>query len=362
MSFSFTGAAAIYKREMMRAFRTVYQSILAPVLTTSLYFIVFGGAIGSRMPDIGGVDYAAFIIPGLLMLTLLGETTSNSSFGIYMPRFTGTIYELLSAPIGVAETLIGFVGAAATKSLILAAIILTTASFFVEFEIKYPLFALGYIVLVAASFSLFGFILGIWADSFEKLGIIPVLILTPLTFLGGTFYSLDMLPAPWNTIALLNPIAFLVSGLRWTFYGTSDVSIAVSLALTLGFLALCTGVIAFIFKTGWRLREYGLRPNGPSQKPCDRWHLSSAMAALSDRSLARNPAILTRPSPSQPPVMEQKRTEKIHDEIHNPHAACGRRFGAPRSGSGAVRNQHRRGTVRWRFRRLSRPWNRRRGR
>ncbi|MEO0590028.1 MAG: ABC transporter permease [Pseudomonadota bacterium] len=255
MSFSLIGAWSIYKRELMRAFRTAMQSILAPVLTTSLYFIVFGSAIGSRMEPIGGVEYAAFIIPGLLMLTLLGETTSNSSFGIYMPRFTGTIYELLSAPIGVAETLIGFVGAAATKSLILAAIILTTASFFVEYEIKYPLLALGYIVLVAASFSLFGFILGIWADSFEKLGIIPVLILTPLTFLGGTFYSLDMLPKPWDTIALANPIAFLVSGLRWTFYGTSDVSIAVSLGLTLGFLAVCVATIAFIFKTGWRLRE-----------------------------------------------------------------------------------------------------------
>jgi len=255
VSFSVIGTWSIYKRELMRAVRTAFQSILAPVLTTSLYFIVFGSAIGSRMPDIGGVEYAAFIIPGLLMLTMLGETTSNSSFGIYMPRFTGTIYELLSAPIGVAETLIGFVGAAATKSLILAAIILTTASFFVEYEIKYPFLALGYIVLVAASFSLFGFILGIWADGFEKLGIIPVLILTPLTFLGGTFYSLDMLPAPWNTIALLNPIAFLVSGLRWTFYGTADVSIGVSLGLTLGFLALCTATIAFIFKTGWRLRE-----------------------------------------------------------------------------------------------------------
>ncbi|MEL6737521.1 MAG: ABC transporter permease [Pseudomonadota bacterium] len=255
MSFSLIGAWSIYKRELMRAFRTAMQSILAPVLTTSLYFIVFGSAIGSRMEPIGGIEYAAFIIPGLLMLTLLGETTSNSSFGIYMPRFTGTIYELLSAPIGVAETLIGFVGAAATKSLILAAIILTTASFFVEYEIKYPLLALGYIVLVAASFSLFGFILGIWADSFEKLGIIPVLILTPLTFLGGTFYSLDMLPKPWDTIALANPIAFLVSGLRWTFYGTSDVSIAVSLGLTLGFLAVCVATIAFVFKTGWRLRE-----------------------------------------------------------------------------------------------------------
>ncbi len=255
MSFNFEGAWSIYTRELMRAFRTAFQSILAPVLTTSLYFIVFGSAIGSRMPAIDGTQYAAFIIPGLLMLTLLGETTSNSSFGIYMPRFTGTIYELLSAPVGVAETLIGFVGAAATKSLILAAIILATASLFVDYQIKYPLLALGYIVLVAASFSLFGFILGVWADSFEKLGIIPVLILTPLTFLGGTFYSLDMLPAPWDTIALANPIAFLVSGLRWTFYGTSDVSIWVSLTLTLGFLALCTAIIAYIFKTGWRLRE-----------------------------------------------------------------------------------------------------------
>lgn len=255
MGFNFRGAWSIYKRELMRSLRTAFQSILAPVLTTSLYFIVFGSAIGSRMEPIGGVEYAAFIIPGLLMLTLLGETTSNSSFGIYMPRFTGTIYELLSAPVGVAETLIGFVGAAATKSLVLAAIILSTATLFVDYEIKYPLFALGFIMLVAASFSLFGFILGVWADGFEKLGIIPVLVLTPLTFLGGTFYSLDMLPDPWSTIALANPIAFLVSGLRWTFYGTSDVSIAVSLGLTLGFLVLCVTVIAVIFKTGWRLRE-----------------------------------------------------------------------------------------------------------
>ncbi|QFT77788.1 ABC transporter permease [Erythrobacter sp. THAF29] len=255
MSFNARGAWSIYQRELMRAFRTAFQSLIAPVLTTSLYFIVFGSAIGDRMPPIQGVDYAVFIIPGLLMLTLLGETTSNSSFGIYMPRFTGTIYELLSAPVGVAETLIGFVGAAATKSLILAAVILGTATLFVDYEIKYPLFAVGFIMLVAASFSLFGFILGIWADSFEKLGIIPVLILTPLTFLGGTFYSIDMLPEPWDKIALANPIAFLVSGLRWTFYGQSDVSIGVSLGLTLAFLALCTAVIAFIFKTGWRLRE-----------------------------------------------------------------------------------------------------------
>ncbi|WP_416831721.1 MAG: ABC transporter permease [Erythrobacter sp.] len=253
--FNARGAWSIYQRELMRAMRTAFQSILSPVLTTSLYFVVFGTVIGARMEPIGGVPYGAFIIPGLLMLTLLGETTSNSSFGIYMPRFTGTIYELLSAPVGVAETLIGFVGAAATKGLILAAIILGTATFFVDYEIAHPVYAIGYIMLVAASFSLFGFILGIWADSFEKLGIIPILILTPLTFLGGTFYSIGDLPEPWSTIALANPIAFLVSGLRWTFYGTSDVSIWLSLGLTLGFLAICTAIIVFIFKTGWRLRE-----------------------------------------------------------------------------------------------------------
>ncbi|MEO9463112.1 MAG: ABC transporter permease [Marinomonas sp.] len=246
---------SIYKRELWRFLRTAFQSLLAPVLTTCLYFIVFGAAIGSRMPDLGGVDYAAFIIPGLLMLTLLGETTSNSSFGIYMPRFTGTIYELLSAPVGVAETLVGFVGAAATKSLILASIILITARLFVDYSIAHPFFAIGFIVLVAASFSLFGFILGVWADSFEKLGIVPLLFLTPLTFLGGTFYSIDMLPKPWDQIALANPIVYLVNGLRWCFYGTSDVNIWVSLGITLSFLAICTGIIAYIFKTGWRLRE-----------------------------------------------------------------------------------------------------------
>lgn len=245
---------SIYTRELMRFLRTAFQSVLAPVLTTSLYFIVFGAAIGGRMPELGGVDYGAFIIPGLLMLTLLGETTSNSSFGIYMPRFTGTIYELLSAPVGVAETLIGFVGAAMTKSLILAAIILVTARLFVDYSIAHPLLAVLYIMLVAAAFSLFGFILGIWADNFEKLGIIPLLFLTPLTFLGGTFYSIDMLPEPWDTIALANPIVYLVSGLRWTFYGSSDVDIWVSFGITLGFLAACTAVIAYIFKTGWRLR------------------------------------------------------------------------------------------------------------
>lgn len=245
---------SIYKRELMRFLRTAFQSVLAPVLTTSLYFIVFGSAIGSRMEPIDGVAYGAFIIPGLLMLTLLGETTSNSSFGIYMPRFTGTIYELLSAPVGVAETLIGFVGAAATKSLILAAIILVTALLFVEYSIAHPFLAVIYVMLVAAAFSLFGFILGIWADNFEKLGIIPMLFLTPLTFLGGTFYSIDMLPKPWDTIALFNPIVYLVSGLRWTFYGSSDVDFGISLGITLGFLTLCIAIIAFIFKTGWRLR------------------------------------------------------------------------------------------------------------
>ncbi len=255
MHFSLRSALAIYQREMSRAFRTAFQSILSPVLTTSLYFVVFGSVIGARMEPVGGVPYGAFIIPGLLMLTLLGETTSNASFGIYMPRFTGTIYELLSAPVGVAETLAGFVGAAATKGLILAAIILSTATFFVDYEIRYPLLAAFYIMLVAASFALFGFILGIWADSFEKLGIIPVLILTPLTFLGGTFYSIRDLPAPWDAVALANPIAFLVSGLRYSFYGTSDVPIAVSLGLTLGFLAACTIIITVIFRTGWRLRE-----------------------------------------------------------------------------------------------------------
>ena len=245
---------SIYTRELMRFLRTAFQSVLAPVLTTSLYFIVFGAAIGGRMPDLGGVEYGAFIIPGLLMLTLLGETTSNSSFGIYMPRFTGTIYELLSAPVGVAETLIGFVGAAMTKSLLLAAIILLTARLFVDYSIAHPLLAVCYIMLVAAAFSLFGFILGIWADNFEKLGIIPMLFLTPLTFLGGTFYSIDMLPEPWDTIALANPIVYLVSGLRWTFYGSSDVDIWLSFGITLGFLATCVAVIAYIFKTGWRLR------------------------------------------------------------------------------------------------------------
>src|SRR5687768_5901188 len=231
---NFRGAFAILSNELQRFFRTVFGSILSPVLTTSLYFIVFGAAIGSRMQEVGGVPYGAFIVPGLIMLTLLSESTSNASFGIYMPRFTGAIYELLSAPVGVAETLIGFVGAAALKSLIIAAIILAAAALYVDYSIAHPVLAAGYIVLVAAAFSLFGFILGIWADGFEKLSIIPMLILTPLTFLGGTFYSIRDLNEPWQTIAQFNPVFYLINGLRWTFTGHADVSIGLAFGLTVG--------------------------------------------------------------------------------------------------------------------------------
>jgi len=257
MTFGFNArsAWAIYKREVERAWRTVFGTIVSPVLTTCLYFIVFGAAIGGRMQEVGGVSYGAFIVPGLLLLTLLSESTSNASFGIYMPRFTGAIYELLSAPISVAETLIGFVGAAVTKSLIIAAIILLTANLFVDYHIVHPVYAFVYIVLVASAFSLFGFILGLWADGFEKLQMVPLLILTPLTFLGGTFYSIDMLAQPWRTVALFNPIVYLVNGLRWTFFGQADISIGVALGLTLAFLALCIVAIWWIFRTGWRLRD-----------------------------------------------------------------------------------------------------------
>src|SRR5687768_16182840 len=248
------GAFAIFTAELARFFRTVFGSILSPVLTTSLYFIVFGAAIGREISEINGVPYGAFIVPGLLMLTLLSESTSNASFGIYMPRFTGAIYELLSAPVGVAETLIGFVGAAAMKSLIIASIILVTALLFVDYTNAHPILAFGYIILVAAAFSLFGFILGVWADGFERLQIVPMLILTPLTFLGGTFYSIEQLREPWHTIAQFNPIFYLINGLRWTFTGTSEVPIALAFGLTLGFVAACVAVIAYIFKTGWRLR------------------------------------------------------------------------------------------------------------
>lgn len=249
------GAFAIFRNELMRAFRTIFGSILSPVITTSLYLIVFGAAMEGRMPGLGGAEYGAFIVPGLLMLTLLSESTSNASFGIYMPKFTGAIYELLSAPVGVAETLIGFVGAAVAKSLILAAIIMATAALIVDYSIAHPILAVGYIMLVAAAFSLFGFILGLWADGFEKLQIVPLLILMPLTFLGGTFYPISVLPEPWQSLAMVNPIVYLISGLRWTFLGTSDFPIAVSLGMTIGFLALCVAIIAVIFKTGWRLRD-----------------------------------------------------------------------------------------------------------
>lgn len=251
------GAIAILKNELMRFFRTAFGSILSPVLTTSLYIVVFGAAIGSQMDpsQFGGASYGAFIVPGLIMLTLLSESTSNASFGIYMPKFTGAIYELLSAPVGVAETIIGFVGAAAMKSLIIATIILITARVFVDYTIAHPLLAIGYIVLVAAAFALFGFILGLWADGFEKLQIVPMLILMPLTFLGGTFYSIEMLAEPWRTVAQFNPIFYLINGLRWTFTGSSDVPIGIAFGFTLAFLALCVGIIAWIFRTGWRLRE-----------------------------------------------------------------------------------------------------------
>lgn len=245
----------IYKFELARTWRTLFQSIFTPVLTTSLYFVVFGSAIGGRINEVGGVPYGAFIIPGLLLLTILAESTANASFGIYLPRFTGTIYELLSAPVGVAETLLGYVGAAATKSVILAVVILITARLFVDYTIVHPILAAGFIVLIALAFSLFGFILGCWADGFEKLQVVPMLILTPLTFLGGTFYSIEMLAEPWRTVALANPVVYLVNGLRWTFYGQADVNIWVAAGLTVAFLVLCVGIVALIFRTGWRLRS-----------------------------------------------------------------------------------------------------------
>ncbi len=249
-----TAIRAIYMFELARTWRTLFQSIVTPVLTTSLYFVVFGSAIGGRMQEVGGVPYGAFIIPGLLLLTILSESISNASFGIYLPRFTGTIYELLSAPVGVVETLLGYVGAAATKSLILAAVILITARFFVPYHIEHPVWAVLFLALITASFCLFGFILGCWADGFEKLQVVPLMIITPLTFLGGTFYSVDMLPEPWRTVTLFNPIVYLVNGLRWAFYGVADVDIRLSAGLMLLFLAVCVAVIAWIFRTGWRLR------------------------------------------------------------------------------------------------------------
>jgi ABC-2 type transport system permease protein len=240
---------------MARAFRTVLQSIASPVISTSLYFVVFGSAIGSRMAQIDGVSYAAFIIPGLTMLSLLTESISNASFGIYMPRFSGTIYEVLSAPISYVEILSGYVGAAVTKSVMLGFIILATARAFVPYGIVHPLWMVAFLVLTSVTFSLFGFIIGLWADGFEKLQLVPMLIITPLTFLGGSFYSIRMLPPVWQKITLFNPVVYLVSGFRWSFFGVSDVSPEVSAAMTLAFLALCLAVVAWMFKTGYRLKN-----------------------------------------------------------------------------------------------------------
>jgi ABC-2 type transport system permease protein len=245
---------AIYYFEMARAGRTLMQSILSPVMSTSLYFIVFGAAIGSRMVSIDGVSYGAFIIPGLIMLSLLNESISNASFGIYFPRFTGTIYEVLSAPVSAIEIVIGYVGAAATKSIILGVLILLTARLFVNYEILHPIWMLSFLVLTAVTFSLFGFIIGIWADGFEKLQIVPLMIVTPLTFLGGSFYSINMLPPLWQKITLFNPVVYLISGFRWSFYGISDVSMGISFGMTLLFLILCLASIWWIFKTGYKLK------------------------------------------------------------------------------------------------------------
>ena len=249
------GIVAIYRFEMARTFRTLAQSIVSPVLSTSLYFIVFGSAIGSRMGEIDGISYGAFIIPGLLMLSLLGESISNASFGIYMPKWSGTIYELLSAPVSWLEVVLGYVGAAATKSVLLGLLILATARLFVPYQIAHPLWMAGFLLLTAITFSLFGFIIGLWADNFQKLQLIPMLVVTPLTFLGGAFYSITMLPPPWQTVSLFNPVVYLISGFRWSFYGVADVHIAVSTGMTLVFLALCLATVWWIFRTGYRLRR-----------------------------------------------------------------------------------------------------------
>jgi ABC-2 type transport system permease protein len=246
---------AIYVFEMARTGRTLLQSIVAPVISTALYFVVFGAAIGSRIAEIEGVSYGAFIVPGLVMLTLLTQSVSNASFGIYFPRFTGTIYELLSAPISYVEIVIGYVGAAATKSVILGLVILATAAFFVPLRIEHPLWMLGFLLLTAVSFSLLGFIIGIWADGFEQLQFVPLLVITPLTFLGGTFYSVSVLPPAWQTVTLFNPVVYLVSGFRWSFYEVADVHVGASLAFMAVFLALCLAAIWWIFKTGYRLKS-----------------------------------------------------------------------------------------------------------
>ena len=252
---NFYAVRAIYRYEMERMFRTVVQSIVAPVLSTSLYFVIFGSAIGSRITEIDGVSYGSFIVPGLIMLSIMTESISNSSFAIYFPKFTGTIYEVLSAPVSYAEVVLGYVGAATTKSLIIGGIILTTASFFVDFEIAHPLVMVAFLLLTCVSFCLFGFILGIWATGWEKLTIVPTMVIMPLTFLGGTFYSISMLPPVWQTISLFNPVVYLISGFRWSFYENADVSVGLSLGITVGFLVVCLLIVRWIFKTGYRLRS-----------------------------------------------------------------------------------------------------------
>jgi len=254
-AFNRHGVWAIYRFEMARFGRTLLQSVVTPVITTSLYFVVFGSAIGTRMAEVDGVPYGAFIVPGLVMLSLFTESISNASFGIYFPKWTGTIYELLSAPVSYLEIVLAYVGAAATKSVILGLIILATANLFVPLEVEHPVWAAAFLLLTATTFSLFGFIIGIWAKTFEHLQFIPMLVITPLTFLGGAFYSIGMLPPAWQTVTLFNPVIYLISGFRWSFYGTSDVGVGVSLAMTLGFFFLCLAVVAWIFRTGYRLKN-----------------------------------------------------------------------------------------------------------
>jgi ABC-2 type transport system permease protein len=255
LAFNRRGVWAMYRFEMARFKRTLLQSLVTPVISTALYFVVFGSAIGSRMSQVGGVPYAAFIVPGLIMLSLFTESLSNASFGIYFPKFVGTIYELLSAPVSSQEIVLAYVGAATSKSILLGLIILATAALFVPIHILHPLWMIGFLVLTAANFSLFGFITGIWAKSFDQLQFIPMLVITPLTFLGGAFYSIDMLPPAWRTVTLFNPVVYLISGFRWSFYGTADVGVGISLGMTLGFFALCLAVVAWIFKTGYRLKN-----------------------------------------------------------------------------------------------------------
>jgi ABC-2 type transport system permease protein len=249
------GVSAIYKFEMARMRRTLMQSLASPVISTCLYFVVFGSAIGSRMGDIDNISYGAYIIPGLVMLSLLMQSISNASFGIYMPKFSGTIYEVLSAPVSYVEVVVGYVGAAATKSVILGIVILITAKLFVDYDVLHPFWMFAFLVLTAITFSLFGFIIGIWADGFEKLQVVPLMIVTPLVFLGGTFYSIDMLPEVWQTISLFNPVVYLISGFRWAFYGVSDVHVGISVGMTFLFLTACMAGVWWIFKTGYRLRS-----------------------------------------------------------------------------------------------------------